>query len=508
MRKHATITLAALTVAAVVAVGGPRASAHIGHTIAINNATAAEGGDAAFTLTLTPAPEAGETVSVDIASANGSALAATSCPATPGSPSSDFVRVPNTTVTWSAGESTKQRTVATCEDAAGEGDETFFINLSDAKSTCAAPCTSSAVAISDFQGAGTITDDEDTPALQIGDRTSAEGAVGTTNFSFPVTLSSPSSQTVTVQATTRSGTAGSGDYSSRNVTLTFPANSAAAQNVDVSVTGDTTSETDETFFVDLTDPSNAKVSDPQGVGIIQNDDAAAAGSNTLTITDVTRSEGNSGTQPTTPFTFTITLGRPPGADRTATVNFHVTEGTASSGADHIFASGTLVFGPTETAKTITVPVIGDTSPESDENFDVNLSGADCSSTVTTCDAPGIADAQGRGTITNDDGAGPTPTPAPSASPGPSVTPSVKVGGYFQARVTAASPCQAGRVIKVKKVVPGTDRVMVDGLTNADGVYKEAVRPKKKGRFYAQVYTFTKDGVTCRGGKSAVRTLPA
>jgi hypothetical protein len=50
--------------------------------------------------------------------------------------------------------------------------------------------------------------------------------------------------------------------------------------------------------------------------------------------------------------------------------------------------------------------------------------------------------------------------------------------------------------------------MVDGTTNADGVYKESVRPKKSGRFYSQVYTFTRDGKTCKGGKSPVRTLPA
>ena len=505
MRKHATIALAILIVTAGMAAGGAPASAHIGHTIAINNATAAEGGDATFTLTLSPAPETGETVSVDIASANGSALAATSCPAAPGSPSSDFVRVPNTTITWAAGETTKQRTVQTCEDASGEGDETYFINLSDPKSTCAAPCASSAVAIADFQGAGTISDDEDTPALQIADRTAAEGPVGATSFVFPVTLSSPTSKTVTVQAATRNGTATSSDYTSRNVTLTFPANSTAAQNLTVSVNGDATSETDETFFVDLTSPTNAKVSDPQAVGTIQNDDAPASGSNTLTITDVTRSEGNDGTTPTTPFTFTVTLGRVPGAGNTATVNFHVTEGTASSGADYIFSSGTLVFGSSDTAKTISVPVIGDTSSESDETFNVNLSGADCSTTATPCDAPGIADPEGRGTITNDDGAGPSPSPSPGP---PSVTPTLKVGGYFQARVTAASPCQAGRVIKVKKAVPGTDRVVVDGTTNADGVYKEAVRPKKRGQFYSQVYTFTKDGVTCRGGKSSVRTLPA
>jgi large repetitive protein len=507
MRKPASILIAAVVIAASIVTGASPASANNGHSIAINNATVSEGGSATFTLTVAPAPEAGETVSVDIASANGSALAATSCPAAPGSPSSDFVRVPNTTITWAAGESTKQRTVATCEDASGEGDETYFINLSDAKSTCTAPCTSSSVSIGDFQGAGSITDDEDTPALQIADRTAVEGPVGTTTFTFPVTLSSPTSKAVTVKAATRNGTATSTDYASRNVTLTFPANSTAPQNIDVSVTGDAVPETDETFFVDLSEPANAKISDPQGVGLIRNDDPLGTGSNTLVIDDVTRGEGNTGAAPTTPFTFTVTLGRSPSAGQTATVNFHVTEGNASSGADYIFTSGTLVFAPGETAETISVPVLGDTTPESNETFNVVLSGADCTA-ATSCDAPGISDAQGRGTINNDDTTGPTPTPTPTPAPDTISPRSIKVGGYFQARVTADSPCQAGRLIKVKKVVSGTDKVMVDGTTDAGGSYKEAVRPKKSGRFYAQVYTFTRDGKTCRGGKSPVRTLPA
>ncbi len=508
MRKLAMILIAAVVIAAGVVIGRLPVTAQIGHTITLNDATATEGGTATFTLTLTPAPETGESVSVKVATANGSALDTTSCPGGSGSASADYARVPSTTLTWTDGQTTKQQSVSTCQDATGEGNETFFLNLSDATSACAAPCTASNVAITRFQGVGTITDDEDVPALAIGNRIMSEGPLGTTTFSFPVTLSSPTNKTVTVNAATRNGTATSSDYSSRNVTVTFPANTTAARNVNVSVNGDTTSETDETFFVDLTQPTNARISDPEGIGIIQNDDAAASGSNTLVITDVTRGEGNTAGSPATPFTFTVTLGRAPGAGHTATVNFFVTEGNATSGVDYLFTSGSLAFGSNETAEIVTVPVIGDTTPESNETFTVILSGADCSTVATPCDVPGIADAEGKGTINNDDAATPTPTPTPTPAPDVISPRSMKVGGYFQARVTADSPCQAGRIIKVKKVVSGTDRVMVDGTTNADGGYKEAVRPKKSGRFYAQVYTFTRDGVTCRGGKSPVRTLPA
>ena len=55
--------------------------------------------------------------------------------------------------------------------------------------------------------------------------------------------------------------------------------------------------------------------------------------------------------------------------------------------------GTLTFAPGETTKTVTVAVVGDTVNEPNEAFTVNLSGP----TNAT-----VSDAQGQGTITNDD----------------------------------------------------------------------------------------------------------
>jgi hypothetical protein len=487
----------------IVALGAPGAVAHPGHSVTVSNDQKNEGTTVAFTLTVTPAPAEGETASVDVVTANGSAIGSGAC-----SGSADYVSMPKTKITWAADETTKTANVVTCQDTTSEGDETFFLNLSDAASTCALPCLQSSVSIGDFQGVGTIVDDEATPALQITDRSAFEGAVGTSTFGFDVALSAPTNKTVQVNYFTSKGTASPGaDFVAKSGELTFAPNATAAQTINITVNGDTVSETDETFFVNLTSPTNAKVGDPQGVGIIQNDDAPPSGARAFVIDNVTQPEGNTGNAPSTPFTFTVTLGQPPGAGTNATINYHVTEGTASAGSDYAFVSGTLTFANAETAKTITVSVVGDTSQEPDEAFTVNLTGASCSPTPP-CTAPSVGDGVGAGTITNDDGsASPSPSPTPG---GPTVIDptKLKVGGYFQARVTAPAPCQAGRLIKVKKAVSGTDKVMVEGTTDADGLYKEAVRPKKTGRFYAQVYTFTKDGVTCRGGKSPVRTLPA
>ncbi len=61
-------------------------------------------------------------------------------------------------------------------------------------------------------------------------------------------------------------------------------------------------EPNETFFVNVTNVTGATVGDGQGVGTIQNDDSP-----TLSINDVSASEGNAGT---TTFTFTVTSSLP------------------------------------------------------------------------------------------------------------------------------------------------------------------------------------------------------
>ena len=78
---------------------------------------------------------------------------------------------------------------------------------------------------------------------------------------------------------------------------------------------------------------------------------------------------------------------------TATVDWTTADGTAIAGTDYTAASGTLTFGPGETTKTVSVAVLDDTGPESDETFTLQLSRALGAT---------IVDATAAGTITNDD----------------------------------------------------------------------------------------------------------
>ena len=70
------------------------------------------------------------------------------------------------------------------------------------------------------------------------------------------------------------------------------------------------------------------------------------------------------------------------------------DGTATAGSDYVAGADSLTFAPGDTQETITVVVNGDTIDEPDETYYVNLSG-EMNAT--------ISDAQGEGTITDDDG---------------------------------------------------------------------------------------------------------
>ncbi len=112
------------------------------------------------------------------------------------------------------------------------------------------------------------------PTLTIGDAVDLEGTGGTTTFTFPVSLSSPASSTVSVDYETQDGTASArSDYVLTIGTLTFQTGEQS-KLISVSVNGDTSVEPDETFNVVLTSPVNATVAKGTGVGTILNDDFA------------------------------------------------------------------------------------------------------------------------------------------------------------------------------------------------------------------------------------------
>ena len=232
-----------------------------------------------------------------------------------------------------------------------------------------------------FQASGTP---DTSAALSIADVTVTEGNSGTLNAALVVTLSQASAQTVTVNYATANGTAvAPGDYTARTGSLSFAPGTTTAQ-VTVPVVGDTRNEIKETLTVKLSGATNAALADSTGlVTIVDNDPVPS-----LTIADVTRAEGNSGSANAV---FTVTLNAVSG--RPVSVNYATANVTATGGADYTTTTGTLSFAPGVTTRQITVPVRGDILDEANETFQVNLSGA-VAATFT--------DSRGIGTIADDD----------------------------------------------------------------------------------------------------------
>ena len=115
----------------------------------------------------------------------------------------------------------------------------------------------------------------------------------------------------------------------------------------------------------------------------------------ISIGDVTITEGDSGAKVAT---FTVTRT---GGTAAFDVNYATANDTATAGSDYVAQpTSTVSFAAGDLSKTISVTINGDTTVEPNETFFVNLTNAS--------NGGNIVDAQGRGTITNDDGSsGPT-----------------------------------------------------------------------------------------------------
>ena len=96
--------------------------------------------------------------------------------------------------------------------------------------------------------------------------------------------------------------------------------------------------------------------------------ASAQGAPSLSIADISVSEGDSGTR-----IAQVTVTKTGTTNQSVTVQFATSDETALvSDADYHRTFGSLAFSPAETTETITVTIVGDTVDESDEAFVINL----------------------------------------------------------------------------------------------------------------------------------------
>ena len=183
--------------------------------LSIAGATVDEGDTAQFVVTLAPA--SGKQVTVSYTTTDGTAKAP-----------EDYTAASSTTLTFTAGDTTKTVSVATTEDTRNEATEAFTMTLSG---------PTNATLKSDAKTAtGTINDDDALPQLSIAGATVDEGDTA----QFVVTLAPASGKQVTVSYATADGTAkASEDYTAASsTTLTFAADETT-KTISVATTEDT-----------------------------------------------------------------------------------------------------------------------------------------------------------------------------------------------------------------------------------------------------------------------------
>jgi subtilisin family serine protease len=384
--------------------------------VSINDATVTEGhtGTATATFTVALSAISPTTVTVDYATANGTATEA----------SGDYVPATGS-LTFMPGETSKTVSVTVNGDTTEEGNETFFVNLGNPSNTI----------VGDGQGQGTITND-DGPIVANVTWTSLVGVSATGNSLAKTAGTSAwdagavSTQTIaggmtyaefttTETSTYRLFGLSNGNSNATESDVDFgiylylnevrikeggvnrlngPSASfgtfAAGDRFRVGVSGGVVrySKNGVVFYTSATPPVFPLLVDTSFYtpgATVTNAVIVTDPRPLLTISDVSVTEGNAGT---TPATFTVTLSA--AAASTVTVDYTTANGTAVAPGDYMSGTGTLTFTAGETSKTITIDVAGDLLLESTETFTVNLTNASSNAL--------IGDGQGVGSILDND----------------------------------------------------------------------------------------------------------
>ena len=169
-------------------------------------------------------------------------------------------------VPFAAGETRHTVSFRVAADAEAEPPETFELWLSR---------PAGGVYLADGVGVGTIVDDDGGGAVvqvSVGDESQLEGNAGTKAMVFTVALDRAPTGPVSVNYRTVPGSASAGsDYTPVSGTLQIPAGTASG-TISVPIFGDTAAEPNETFAVQLSNPSaNAAIADGLGIGTILDD---------------------------------------------------------------------------------------------------------------------------------------------------------------------------------------------------------------------------------------------
>jgi subtilisin-like proprotein convertase family protein len=316
-------------------------------SVSIGDAAVIEGGKATFTLLLSAPTNVDTTITYS--TADGTALAGT-----------DYTAATNKTVVIKAGDTSATIQIDTQDDQKNSGPETFYLNLVSADNAN----------IARTQAVGTILSSSSSLGVSIGDTSVQEGDVaGQYQATFTVYLHGPSKNTVTVDYATADGTAtiANGDYNAASGTITF-APGETQKTFTVTVNGNTINQANRTFFVNLSNPTNASIDTGYATGtatIIDDDNVPVA-----TVGDTSVEGVATGSTTTASFPVFLSFN----SFKTVTVDYATADGTAMQPGDYTqVTTTTLTFNPGVTMQDVNVTVNGNSNPIGNRSFTVSLS---------------------------------------------------------------------------------------------------------------------------------------
>ena len=208
------------------------------------------------------------------------------------------------------------------------------------------------------------------------------------NAAVTVTRTGGSSGAVSVSFATSNGTATApGDYTavSPNPTVISFADGQTAKTVNIPILNDISAEANETVNLTLSNPSQtAKLGTPStAVLTITDDDVAPAppagtfqfSAPTYSVGENAENAGNAA----------VTVTRTEGSSGAVSVSFATSNGTATASVDYTAVSPNppISFADGQTAKTVNIPILNDTTAEENETVNLTLSSPTGGATLGT-----------------------------------------------------------------------------------------------------------------------------
>lgn len=219
---------------------------------------------------------------------------------------------------------------------------------------------------------------EAVPGLSVGSIEVVEGDAGTSTVQAPVTLSSPSDETVTAAWSFEPASTVARDIVASTGTVSIPAGQTSG-TISVAVRGDVADEQDEVALLRLVSATGASASPEPGVVTVVDDDDPPV----VAVGDVVIDEGQDGTR--TAYV-PVQLSAPTHGD--VVITWATSPGSATAPRDYRHRTGTVTVAAGTRAAFLAVPVVGDAEAEADESFAVSVNVATSSTGVTAVDPTG------------------------------------------------------------------------------------------------------------------------